>query len=186
MDKKQQKYHKAAIAIHWIMALCIFTMLIGGMVMTNFKFADETQMQLYGLHKSIGVTLILAIILRVIIRIITTQPELPAKIKGIERKLAKLGHFALYALMVIMPLSGWLLVSSSPYGYPTIVFGMFEWPHIPNIAKNKDIFDFAVEAHEFIAYSILAVVIAHIAAVVKHALKDGENLLPRMSLRKKL
>ena len=82
--------------------------------------------------------------------------------------------------MVIIPLSGWTIVSSSSYGLPTIVFGLFEWPHIPDIAGNQSIEDIAKEVHEILAYTFMAMIAMHIGAVIKHGLKDKINLLPRM------
>jgi len=102
--------------------------------------------------------------------------------KPLEKKAAKAGHWAFYGWMIALPIAGWVMVSSSPYGLPTIVFGWFEWPHIPGIAANEDIEEFAEETHALLAYSFMALIAMHIAAVIKHWLVEKENLLPRMGI----
>ncbi|MEC7577523.1 MAG: cytochrome b/b6 domain-containing protein, partial [Pseudomonadota bacterium] len=97
-----------------------------------------------------------------------------------EKKMAKIGHWGLYVMMFLMPLSGWLMVSSSPYGLPTIVFNMFEWPHVPGVADNGVVHDDAKLAHLILAIIFAALIAGHIAAVIKHAIFDKENLLKRM------
>jgi cytochrome b561 len=105
---------------------------------------------------------------------------LPIGIHGWERKAAKAGHWALYVLMLLMPLSGWMLVSSSSYGLPTIVFGWFEWPHVPGVAGNEIVHEGAETAHFILAILFILVIGGHIGAVVKHWIFEKENLLKRI------
>jgi cytochrome b561 len=94
--------------------------------------------------------------------------------------MAKIGHWALYGLMLAIPLTGWAMVSSSVYGLPTIVFGWFEWPHLPGLAANVLVHEVAEEAHWYLALALLFLLTAHIGAVVKHARVNKHNLLTRM------
>ena len=93
---------------------------------------------------------------------------------------AIIGHWGLYILMLVVPISGWVMVSSSVYGLPTIVFGWFEWPHIPNLQGNENVESLAKEVHFFLAIFFALMITVHIAAVVKHALSDNVNLIKRM------
>ncbi len=176
------KYNKIAIILHWVMAICIIAMIAVGYVMVNVDLPKMLQFELYQYHKSLGVCLLLAFFLRLLVRIISAKPKLPDAMKPYEKIAAKLGHLLLYILMFVMPFSGWLLISSSPYGLPTIVFGAFEFPHFPNIAGNHDVHELSENAHEIMAYVFAAIILLHIAAVVKHYLIDHENLLPRMGV----
>lgn len=178
---QQQRYHALAITLHWVMAIAFVLMLCSGLVMSNAEGLDQAfKFNLYQWHKSLGVILLLAFFLRIGVRLLFKPPSLPAHFPRLEALAAKAGHWGLYALMLMIPLSGWVMVSSSVYGLPTIVFGLFEWPHVPGIAANKNMNEAAGGAHEILAYIFMAIIFVHIAAVIKHALKDKENLLNRM------
>jgi cytochrome b561 len=171
--------------LHWLMALCIIGMLAGGLLMTGGGLEKSFRFQLYQWHKSLGVILLWLICARIAVRIATKTPPLPSSMKPWERVAAKAGHLALYAIMIVMPFSGWLLVSSSTLGLPTIVFGVFEWPHFPSVTGNHAVHELAEALHENVAWIAIAVIILHVLAVVKHALIDKENLLSRMGIGKR-
>jgi cytochrome b561 len=177
-----QRYHRAAIILHWVMAVAFILMLFSGLTMETNWYSKSLRFQMYQWHKSLGVLLLIAFFLRVAIRFIKPHPELPAQMKPLEKKAAKLGHFALYGVMLAVPLSGWVMVSSSKLGLPTLVFGLFEWPHVPGVQGMKAIHSFAYESHELLAYGLIALIVLHVLAVIKHAVVDKENLLPRMGI----
>ena len=174
------RYHSAAIILHWVMAVAFILMLTSGLTLEYATLGQQLKFQLFQWHKSLGVLLIVAVMLRIAVRLVRTPPALPAHFKRWEQRAAWLGHLGLYAMMIIMPLSGWLMVSSSPYGLPTIVFGLFEWPHLPGVAASEAINDLAGVVHEIGAFAFLFLIATHIGAVVKHAMLDRENLLRRM------
>ena len=174
------RYNSLTIILHWLMALAFLVMLASGVVMEYFDIDKGLKYQLFQWHKGGGVLLLLAFFLRLAMRIFARTPPLPETMKALEKKLAKIGHWGLYVMMFLMPLSGWLMVSSSPYGLPTIVFNMFEWPHVPGVADNGVVHDGAKLAHLILAIIFAALIAGHIAAVIKHAISDKENLLKRM------
>lgn len=178
------KYNNLAIVLHWVMAACFFVMLGSGFIMANFEINQLLKFQIYQWHKAGGVILLLAVILRLSWRLISgfrgQIPALPSNLTTFEQWAAKLGHWGLYALMFAIPVSGWAMVSSSVYGLPTIVFGLFEWPHIPGIAENERLEKIAKFAHLCLAILFALMILIHVAAVIKHALKDKINLIPRM------
>lgn len=178
------RYNGLAIALHWIMAFAIFGMLAGGLLMTSDILSRADGFAVYQIHKSLGVLLLWAITIRIIIRITTKTPALPDAMHTTEKRLAKIGHGLLYLFMIIMPVTGWVLVSASSTGIPTIVFDMFQWPHIPGIAANKPVRHLAGEIHEYTAFIGMALIAAHILATAKHRIKDHINLLPRMGIGK--
>lgn len=180
----QARYHASAITLHWVMALAFFLMLASGLAMVNAPLPQALKFQMFQWHKSLGVLLLLAFFLRLAIRLWKPAPMLPDSMPAYEKKAAKLGHWAFYGWMLLLPLTGWLMVSSSPYGLPTIVFGWFEWPHVPGVAGNTALSEGVKELHEWLAISFMVLIALHISAVVKHAVKDGENLLPRMGVGK--
>lgn len=184
MNISPQRYNIAAITLHWVMAVAFFAMIVMGLVMVHLQIEKSLQFRMYQWHKSLGILLFLAFFLRLLIRVISNKPELPNSISPLERKASTAGHWALYICMFLVPLSGWLMVSSSVYGLPTFVFGWFEWPHIPYVGSNVAIEDFAKESHEYLAYAFILLIGIHIAATIKHWIFDKINLLPRMGIGK--
>lgn len=181
MNALKTRYNSIAIILHWVMAICFILMLGSGLVMTEDGLLEKSkQFTLYQWHKSLGVLLLIAFFLRITIRVVSKPPALPQEFIKWERIAALAGHWGLYALMIAIPLAGWTIVSSSSYGLPTIVFGLFEWPHIPNISGNHAVEEIAREIHEILAYVLIFMIIVHVGAVVKHRVKDKINLLPRM------
>lgn len=162
------------------MALSIFLMLISGVVIEYFPIEKSLKFDLYQYHKSLGVLLLIALFIRIFCRIVTYLPPLPSKFSKLEVKLAKLGHYLLYFLIFIMVFSGWFIVSTSSYGLPTIVFGLFEWPHIPNLIGERKLHKLAELIHLIGAICLFLAIIGHVAAVIKHKIKDKENLLKRI------
>ena len=179
MSMPVARYHTAAIILHWVMAVACILMLGSGLTLEYAELAQQFKFQLFQWHKSLGVLLLVAVALRIGVRLWQKPPALPAFAQW-EVLASKLGHFGLYVVMIAMPLSGWTMVSSSPYGLPTYVFGMFEWPHIPGLAANEAVNGIAGEIHEICAWLFLVLLAGHIGAVIKHAVFDHENLLRRM------
>jgi cytochrome b561 len=174
------------MTLHWLIALAIFGLIAAGVWMTDAIREPATQMQaykIYQLHKSLGLTVLVLSVLRLLWRLLRGAPLLPAGMKPWERMLAKFSHWAFYALMIGVPLIGWAMVSASPLGLPTIVFGLFEWPHIAPLAnaENKAALEGVFkEAHEIAALGMGALALLHVAAALKHHFVDRDTVLLRM------
>jgi cytochrome b561 len=175
-----QRYTAVAVILHWVMAAAFLLMLAGGLSMTYLDLDKSLKFNLYQWHKSLGVLLLLTFFMRLGWRLLHKPPALPAFMPPLEALAAKAGHIALYVCMIAVPLSGWTMVSSSVYGLPTIVFGWFEWPHIPKIAGNEEVSAAAKNAHWLLTWFFGLCIAGHISAVIKHAVIDKHNLLPRM------
>jgi cytochrome b561 len=178
------RYNPLAIILHWVMAIAFFLMLGSGLAMENLEIAPSLKFNLFQWHKSLGVLLLCTFFVRLAVRLFAEKPALPDAFSPREKKFARWGHRALYFWMIALPLTGWFIVSASVIGLPTIVFGQFIWPHIPNIAGNKQIEEIAETIHAGLAYTFIGLIFIHIAAVVKHARKDNINLLPRIWIGK--
>ena len=185
VDQPRMRYSIAAIILHWIMGIGFLLMLGSGLTFENWdNMPQNLKFNVIQWHKSLGVLLLCAVVLRLVLRFIIKPPSLPAKLSNFDKIAAKAGHWALYAAMIIMPVSGWIMVSSSSYGLPTIVFNWFEWPHIPDLAGNREMRQLSGGTHEYTAYIFIGLIALHIAAVVKHYIVDRINLLPRMGIGK--
>jgi len=111
---------------------------------------------------------------------------MPTELNELEQKQAKWGHILLYVALVTMPLSGWLMVSASPFGLPTFVFvDWIKWPHIPGVARNKTIESIANNVHWITASVLFLFIVGHIGAVFWHKKAHKLNLIQRMWWTKK-
>lgn len=175
------RYHSLSILLHWAIVLGLLFMFASGLYMVNADISKADQYKLFQIHKASGVIMLWAIILRIGIRLLTSSPGPIKQLNKQQNKVAKLGHVVLYIALITMPLSGWLMVSASPFGLPTLVFvDWINWPHIPGVARNKAIESLANAAHWITATTLLILIIGHISAVILHKKKHKINLLRRM------
>src|SRR6476620_5536628 len=120
-------YTVTARVLHWTTAFLILFMIPLGIVIAN-DWGGAAQNFLYDLHRSIGVTVIPLVILRIIYRWRHPPLPLPEDIVPMQRFAAETTHWALYALLVVQPFTGW--IATSAYRGPVVVFGWFELPPI--------------------------------------------------------
>ncbi len=183
-----ERYTAVAIALHWATAVSIVGLVVAGVWMVNAIKSPDTATRAaaydtYQLHKSLGLTVLVLSIVRLIWRLIHRAPPMPAGMTPFQRKAAHGTHVLFYVLMIGMPLAGWAMVSASKFGLPTIVFGLFEWPHIgwvENLA-DKDAAETAFKAaHKYMGYGLAALLALHVGAALKHHFVDRDGVLARM------
>ena len=185
MTAARSSYSRAAITLHWLIALLLIGNFLGGVFMGDLLAPSATPEQkqlgfkIIQFHKSMGLTILVLSLLRLATRLVSSPPPLPAHMTSTERLLAKATHWAFYAVMFLVPLTGWVMVSASPLGFPTLWFGLFEWPHLP-IETSKATSDAASEAHEIIAFAGAGLLLLHVAAALKHHYMDRDDVLARM------
>lgn len=183
MTTSSNEYTKVAIILHWLIALCIISMLIMGFVMESDLLEKTTRFATIQFHKSLGLTILVLSLIRLFWRLSHTAPPLPPTMAWHERFAANAVHVLLYAIMIALPLSGWVMVSSSSYGFPTIWFGLFEWPHLPYLPdlETKDqIYKLSNNAHELLAWGTIALLSGHVGAALKHHFINRDDILSRM------
>jgi len=178
-------YGPTAKWIHWLVALAVLGQVGVGLVMVRAKLPLDWKFSLYQSHKSIGVTILLAMAVRLFWRLSHRPPDLPDGLAPAERRLAGLAHAALYGLLIVLPLTGWLLVSSALFQVPTLIFGVVRLPHLDALASLpasargpwetlfKDI-------HFTLAIALAALVALHAAAALRHHFIRGDDVLRRM------
>ena len=160
------------------MAILIIFLLALGIYMTEFLPSDSpNRLEIYNLHKSLGIIALIFIVIRIANRLFHKAPALPATMPKIEIILSNLGHFGLYVLMILTPLSGYLM--SNAFGFPVNLFSI-ELPFL--IARNFELGKIFSLAHELCAYGLLGLVALHILAVIKHRFFDRpeHDVLQRM------
>ena len=182
------RYSLVAIVLHWTIALLIIGMMGAGLWMTGAIKEKDTQklaFDVYQLHKSVGLTILALSVLRLIWRLTHTAPALPGGMQAWERIAAHATHWLFYGLMLGLPISGWLMVSASPWGLPTLFFSGPEVPHLPVLAEldqaGKMLWEGRFkEAHEFMAFGGMALIAMHIGAALKHQFIAKDNIFARM------
>ena len=169
------RYAQPAIALHWLMAWIIIAVYFMGLTIDEIP-AGPDRVALITWHKWLGVTIAFLWFARVAVRLSTQAPTLPASSPAWQNHLARLTHLALYALMIAIPVSGWLM--SSAKGYTTTFFDLFDLPNL--LDKDKALAHTLKEVHEVLANSLMLLVLLHIGAALKHQLIDKDQLLERM------
>ncbi|OWY38369.1 cytochrome b [Xenophilus sp. AP218F] len=172
---KSPRYTGVAIALHWLMAAMLIGLLAVGFIMHGLPFSPF-KLKIYSWHKWAGVSVFLLAWLRLAWRAGHRPPALPAAMGALTRALAHLGHAALYLLMIVIPLSGWLM--SSAKGVPTVYFGVLPLPDL--IAPDPRLGERLQFVHMTLNFLLIAVVAGHVAAALKHHLFDKDDVLKRM------
>ncbi len=169
-----------AVALHWIIAVAILAMIYIG-----YRMVETEDYDLFALHKSLGLTILMLSLLRLVWRFIDPPPPLPASVPRWERIAARASHWAFYALMIGIPLTGWLYISASPTSdfISTRFWGLFETPLIQSLATHPDREAIAArieDAHSLLAYGTLLLLALHVGAALKHHFIDRNSVLAAM------
>jgi cytochrome b561 len=168
-------YSTPARAMHWITAAIVLTLIPVGIAMGNAA-PGPTQDFLFNLHRSLGVLLIPIVLARLAWRVTHSPPLLPSDIPFIMYLGAELTHFALYVLLVVQPILGW--IATSAYRAPVVVFGLFELP--PIWAEDRTFSERLFGVHRLLGIIMAALIVAHIAGALFHQFVRRDNLLARM------
>lgn len=174
MTTPTQRYTLPAIGLHWIIALLILIAWPLGAYMHELQLSP-TKLKLYSYHKWIGITVLLLFVPRILWRI-THRPPAALPMPNWQHKIAEGTHHLLYLLMLLVPLSGWLM--SSAKGFQVVYFGVLPLPDL--IAKNEELGDLLKEVHESLNFGLLGLVGLHVAGALKHQIIDRDATLRRM------
>ena len=189
------RYTTVAIALHWVLAILVLSMIPVGWWMGDAVLVKETRAQaleIFPLHKATGMTILALTVVRLFWRLSHTPPPLPQKMAPWERIVARGSHWLFYGLLLAMPIAGWIY---STAGYseafrtfinvPVTWFGLFTVPGFPGIADQpeaarKAIGLTAVFVHSKLAWVMLGLAGLHVAAALKHHFVDRDDVLTRM------
>jgi cytochrome b561/polyisoprenoid-binding protein YceI len=193
MKSRAQRYTAVAIILHWAIAAAILSNLFVGWWMTDAIDEVDTQARAiaaFQLHKSIGLTVLLLSVLRLLWRFTHKPPPLPDGMAAWERFAARATHWFFYILMIVVPLSGWTYVSAQwadgkPLNLPTLWFGLFQVPHLFDAQAMTDAARAAVSernaaAHFYLASAMAALFMLHVAAALKHHFVNRDRVLIQM------
>jgi len=173
MPGSELHYNRVARGLHWTIGILIILNLAFGILHDPL----EDIVALMPIHKSIGFTVLGLTVFRLVWRIAKPGPALPPEMPGWERLASHLTHWAFYALMFILPLSGWIFSSAGKWPLP--FYGLFEIPKLA-VDKSMPIVDIAHEAHEILGFAWIALILLHVGAALRHHFILKDNVLIRM------
>lgn len=171
-------YGWVAIAMHWIMALVIFGLFGLGLYMVELSYYDSWYRGSLILHKSVGMTLLLLWLARAVWRWFSVIPQEDARSRRerLEQAAAHWMHIALYAVMLGLMVTGYLISTADSRGIE--VFELFMVPALPWSIDNQE--DIAGDIHEILAWSLIAMATIHALAALKHHFIDKDKTLTKM------
>lgn len=183
LKNSTSEYGSMAKILHWVMAAIILGLIGVGIYMADLSRETVSQkkyaFQFYDLHKSFGVIALVLILLRLVWLRISPAPALPAAFASGERKFVKALQGLLYLLMLVLPISGYMM--SNAGGHPIMLFGLFEMPAI--FGESETLGGISHAVHQYGGWFMLLVILLHIAGALKHRILDkgGErDILSRM------
>ncbi len=181
MDDK--RYGAASVTLHWIIALLIILQLCLGWYMNEIvPDHSHAQDRIQDIHVTVGLSILILVLVRIGVRLTHPAPPLPRTLHRWERVLARITHWLFYVLLLVMPLTGWALVSVRHEGIP--FFGL-AWPALPGLdhlakPEARSVGRILKESHiSILVWIVLANLALHVAGALKHQF-DGSPVLWRM------
>src|SRR5580692_12759069 len=176
MTTSRKRFTAPQRLLHWLMAICILSMLFIGVGMVST--VTSRYLTLVQIHKPLGIAILVLALIRLSLRFVFHAPALPGDMPGPMRLAAELSQYVLYALMIAMPLIGWGMLSAA--AYPVVLIGGFTLP--PILPQSDALHTILWGAHFYLAFAFFALILLHIAAAFFHLLvrKDGvfETMAP--------
>lgn len=173
MTDAGERYNRGARVLHWLMAVLVTANLLSGLL----NDAIEDTVRLIPAHKAMGMTILALTVVRILWRFTWQQPAYPGTVTRWEATSARVVQGVFYGLMLIMPLSGWIMASAGKY--PLTWFGLFDLPKLA-VARTDPTYLVGREAHGILGWLLLALVVLHVGAALRHHFLLRDNVLKRM------
>lgn len=171
------RFGRVQRGLHWGMAILIFAAIGLGVVSAYLPVGQEPRKSLLELHKSLGFTILVLVVIRLAWRLYAGEPPFRQPLDRLTRIASHAGHLALYALMIFMPVTGYMFSAAGGYSLPW--FGLFQWPRL--LPRDKIVAGWGELLHDRAAWVIAAVLVLHLAAVAWHHWVKRDEVLSRMT-----
>ena len=175
-------YNGIARAFHWLTAFLIIVLFVLGWYMADLEFTDPTKFSLYQVHKSIGITVFVLAVFRLLWRFTHKAPPWPAHMTSWERMAASGAHWALYGLILAQPLVG--ILQSNADNFPIVFWGQVELPAL--IGPNEALGSLLAWVHYVLALVLAFLIFVHVAAALRHHIQIKDDVLRNMMPSPKL
>jgi cytochrome b561 len=173
MATEQRQFTHLMRFLHWLMAAMVLTMLGIGVAMVA-SLGDYHR--LVSIHRPLGIAILILVVIRYVNRQFSTLPPFPATMSAKERTAAHASEIALYALLFVLPLVGWGMLSAARF--PIVLCGSLHLP--PILPHNVMLYAFLRKTHTVLAYLLFLAFIAHFGAILFHTLIVRDRILSRM------
>ena len=181
-----RRYNVGARWFHWVTTLLIFAIVPLGWIFAEFKTMKDNKnlfeapipgspADYASLHKTLGLLVLAIVAARIVYRLVNRPPPLPGRLPAVEKGLAHATHWLLYLVLLVMPISGYIM--SSAGSYPIRIFWLFDFPKLP-IPKEQG--KIAASIHIYVQFVVYALVILHVAGVAVSLFLRRDNILGRM------
>lgn len=172
----ETQYSRMARGLHWMMAALILAMIPVGVLMTQPDLYRPLQNTLFIFHKNIGVVLLLLIVIRVAYRLTHKPAPLPAELPEWQHRIAGLSHLAIYALLVIVPVAGYIRVKAG--GFPIESLDALGVPSL--VMRSDALAEIAKSVHYFGGLALAGLIAMHIGAALHHGVLRKDGVFSRM------
>lgn len=169
-----RRYSSTAITLHWVLALALVGCFCLGLYMAELPMSPR-RLRLFNWHKWIGITILGLSFWRFLWRVRHRPPD-ETSMPAWQRSIARAAHGSLILLSLAIPLVGWAYSSST--GFPIVVFGVVSLPDF--VPVDKALAEVLKPWHRALAWTLALIVVAHIAAALKHQFIEHDGLLSRM------
>jgi len=173
--RPEQRFKPIQRLLHWLMAICILAMLFIGVGMVS-TIAPK-YLTLVQIHKPLGIAILVLALIRLAVRARYGAPALPLDLPEPMKLAAELSHYALYGLMIAMPLIGWGMMSAA--AYPVVLYPGWDLP--PILPQSDRLHALLWDAHYYLAFAFFALILLHIAAALFHALVRRDGVFEAMA-----
>jgi cytochrome b561 len=172
----KERYHKFSILLHWVVALIVLTLIALGMYMHDLPKGHPDRAFFFNLHKSLGLTAGILMLVRLWWRHKNPPPALPSSIPRWQGFMSRLSHGLLYICLISMPVVGFSASQFTKYG--VTYFGLFK---IPPMGPNDPVVrDFLQSIHHDLAFVLMVLVGIHVLAAMFHWLVLRDDVIKRM------
>ena len=172
----EERYGLVTKGLHWAVAVLIIGLIWLGWYMVDLTYYDRWYNASLSAHKALGMLVLALGTMKLVWTVVDRSPAYAATIKPWERKAATAMHHTLLLMMLVIPVTGYLISTSE--GDPVSFFGWFDIPAV--VVAGERLRDVAIEAHFYLAYLTCALVVIHLLAALKHQFVDRDGTLTRM------
>ncbi|WEK59183.1 MAG: cytochrome b [Candidatus Brevundimonas phytovorans] len=175
MAEPRNRYSTVSLILHWVIALAVVAQIL--LIMAHDATEGALSREFTQTHKAVGVTILVLTLARLGWRLANPLIALPPETPRWERILSRGTQIAFYAVLLIMPLTGWL--ASSAAGRDISWFGLFQWPLLP-IGGGREAAGQFMDTHEMVAKLLYLLIVLHVGGALKHQFINRDNVLHRM------
>lgn len=175
MAEPRNRYSTVSLVLHWLIAALVLTQVL--LITVRESSPAPMARELLDLHRSVGLSILILTILRILWRVFNPAIPLLAAMPLWEKLVARGTHILFYVLLIALPLTGWAAAGAT--GREIQWFGLFQWPLLP-IGGGKPMADTLIDVHGWLVKGVYVLLFLHVAGALKHQFVDRDNVLHRM------